>query len=75
MHGQQMFTTFVVSKDKEIIHLMFHQKILKMNDAKFRMEVAQVAKLLHQMRKMTDKSDKRIMRDFSRTIVKELIRV
>lgn len=46
-----------------------------MNEEKFRMEVALIVKLLEIQRKMTDKSDKRIMRDTIRAIVKELTRV
>lgn len=46
-----------------------------MNDAKFRLEVALVVKLLENQRQMTDKSDKRIVRDVIRAIVKELTKV
>lgn len=46
-----------------------------MNEEKFKKEVALVVKLLEIQRKMTDKSDKRIMRDTIRAIVKELTRV
>ena len=46
-----------------------------MNDAKFKKEVALVVKMLETQRQMTDKSDKRIIRDMIRAIVKELTRV
>lgn len=46
-----------------------------MNEEKFKQEVALTVKLLEIQRKMTDKSDKRIMRDTIRAIVKELTRV
>ncbi len=46
-----------------------------MDEEKFRKEVALVVKLLESQRKMTDKSDKRIVRDTIRAIVKELTRV
>ena len=45
-----------------------------MNDAKFRKEVALVVKWLEALRTMTDESDKRILRDFIRDLVKELTR-
>ena len=46
-----------------------------MNEEKFRMEVALAVKLMHMQRQMTNKSDKRIVRDTVRAIVKELTRV
>ncbi len=46
-----------------------------MDEEKFKKEVALVVKLLESQRKMTDKSDKRIVRDTIRAIVKELTRV
>lgn len=46
-----------------------------MNDAKFKQEVALVVKLLQIQRQLTDKSDKRIVRDTIRAIIKELTRV
>lgn len=46
-----------------------------MNEEKFKKEVALVVKLLQVQRLMTDKSDKRIVRDTIRAIVKELTRV
>ena len=46
-----------------------------MNDAKFRKEVALVVKWLEALRTMTDESDKRILRDFIRDLVKELTKL
>lgn len=46
-----------------------------MNDEKFKKEVALVVKLLEIQRQMTDKSDRRILRDTIRAIIKELTRV
>lgn len=46
-----------------------------MDDAKFKKEVALVVKLLDIQRKMNDESDKRVLRDIIRAIVKELTRV
>lgn len=46
-----------------------------MDDAKFKSEVALVVKLLESQRKMTDESDKRVLRDIIRAIVKELTRL
>ena len=46
-----------------------------MDDAKFRKEVALVVKLLEIQRKMNDESDKRVLRDIIRAIVKELTRL
>lgn len=70
-----MFTNFVVSKDKENINRLFNPKLQKMNATKFKKEVALVVQLLYQQRLMSDKSDKRIVRDTIRAIVKELTRV
>lgn len=46
-----------------------------MDDAKFKMEVALVVKLLEIQRKLNDESDRRVLRDIIRAIVKELTRV
>ena len=46
-----------------------------MDDAKFKKEVALVVKLLEIQRKMNDESDKRVLRDIIRAIVKELTRL
>ena len=46
-----------------------------METTKFIKEVAFVVELLYKQRQMTDKSDKRIVRDTIRAIVKELTRV
>lgn len=46
-----------------------------MNDDKFKKEITEVVALLLRFRAMTDKSDKRILRDVIRAIVKELTRV
>lgn len=46
-----------------------------MNEEKFKKEVALAVKLMQIQRQMTDKSDKRIIRDTVRAIVKELTRV
>ena len=70
-----MFTTFVVSKDKRLLTYCFTQNFIKMDTAKFIQEVAFVVELLIKQRQMTDKSDKRIVRDTIRAIVKELTRV
>lgn len=49
--------------------------ILKMNEGKFIKEITEVVALLLKFRTMADKSDKRILRDVIRAIVKELTRV
>ena len=46
-----------------------------MNDDKFIKEIVEVIALLLKFRKTADKSDKRILRDVIRAIVKELTRV
>lgn len=46
-----------------------------MNDDKFKKEITEVVALLLKFRQMADKSDKRILRDIIRAIVKELTRV
>lgn len=46
-----------------------------MNDAKFIERIIEVVRLLLNFRQMADKSDKRILRDTIRAIVKELTRV
>ena len=46
-----------------------------MDDAKFKKEVALVVKLLEIQRKLNDESDKRVLRDIIRAIVKELTRI
>lgn len=43
-----------------------------MNDEKFKLRIIEVVSLLIKFRKMTDKSDKRILRDYIRSVVKEL---
>ena len=48
------------------------KKIFKMNDEKFKLRIIEVVALLIKFRKMTDKSDKRILRDYIRAVVKEL---
>lgn len=46
-----------------------------MNDAKFKLRIIEVVALLLKFRTMTDKSDKRILRDYIRAVVKELTQV
>lgn len=46
-----------------------------MDEKKFEMEIAMVINLLKRFRKMTDESDRRIVRDTIRAIVKELTRL
>lgn len=46
-----------------------------MNDAKFIQRIIEVVRLLLDFRKMSVNSDKRILRDTIRAIVKELTRV
>lgn len=46
-----------------------------MNDEKFAKRIIEALHLLHRFRTMTDKSDKRVLRDTIRAIVKELTRV
>lgn len=46
-----------------------------METTKFKKEVALVVALLNAQRQMQDKSDKRIVRDIIRAIVKELTKV
>ncbi|WP_168182073.1 MULTISPECIES: hypothetical protein [Duncaniella] len=43
-----------------------------MNDEKFKSRIIEVVALLIKFRTMTDKSDKRILRDYIRAVVKEL---
>ena len=43
-----------------------------MNDEKFKLRIIEVVALLIKFRKMTDKRDKRILRDYIRAVVKEL---
>lgn len=43
-----------------------------MNDEKFKLRIIEVVALLIKFRNTTDKSDKRILRDYIRGIVKEL---
>lgn len=43
-----------------------------MNDAKFKLRMIEVVALLIKFKTMTDKSDKRILRDYIRAVVKEL---
>ena len=53
----------------------FLKKVLEnldMNDEKFKLRIIEVVALLIKFRKMTDKSDKRILRDYIRAVVKEL---
>mgnify|MGYP001038608605 CR=1 FL=1 len=46
-----------------------------MDDAKFIQRIIEVVRLLLDFRRMADKSDKRILRDTIRAVVKELTRV
>lgn len=46
-----------------------------MNDEKFKVRIIEVVALLLKFRSMTDKSDKRILRDYIRAVVKELTQV
>ncbi len=46
-----------------------------MNDAKFIQRIIEVVRLLLNFRQVSDKSDKRILRDTIRAVVKELTRV
>lgn len=46
-----------------------------MNDEKFKGRVVEVIALLFKFRTVTDKSDKRILRDYIRAVVKELTQV
>lgn len=43
-----------------------------MNDEKFKKRIIEAVALLLKFRTMTDKSDKRILRDLIRAIIKEL---
>ena len=43
-----------------------------MNDAKFKLRIIEVVSLLIKFRTMPDKSDKRILRDYIRAVVKEM---
>lgn len=43
-----------------------------MNDEKFKSRVIEAVALLIKLREMTDKSDKRILRDYIRAVIKEL---
>lgn len=43
-----------------------------MNDGKFKLRIIEVVALLIKFRTMTDKSDKRILRDYIREGIKEL---
>lgn len=43
-----------------------------MNDAQFKLRIIEVVALLIKFRTITDKSDKRILRDYIRAVVKEL---
>lgn len=72
---QQKLTIFVMSKGKELINILFHQSIFKMNNEKFKLRIIEVVRLLLDFRQMADKSDKRILRDTIRAVVKELTRV
>lgn len=46
-----------------------------MNDEKFKLRIIEVVALLLKFRTMADKSDKRILRDCIRAVVKELTKV
>lgn len=46
-----------------------------MNDEKFKQRIIEVVRLSLNFRQMSNKSDKRILRDTIRAIVKELTRV
>lgn len=54
---------------------MFHQTIFKMNDEKFKKRIIEAVALMLRFRALKDKSDKRVIRDTIRAIVKELTRV
>ena len=43
-----------------------------MNDGKFNERIIEVVALLIKFRKMADRSDKRILRDYIRAVVKEM---
>lgn len=43
-----------------------------MDDEKFKLRLFEVIALLIKFRRMTDKSDKRILRDYIRAVVKEM---
>ncbi len=43
-----------------------------MNDEKFKSRDIEAVALLIKLREMTDKSDKRILRDYIRAVIKEL---
>lgn len=43
-----------------------------MNDENFKFRIVEVISLLIRFRTMTDKSDKRILRDYIRAVVKEM---
>lgn len=46
-----------------------------MNDEKFKLRIVRVVLLLIKFRMLTDKSDKRILREYIRAVVKELTSV
>lgn len=46
-----------------------------MNDEKFKLRIIEVVALLLRFRSVADKSDKRILRDYIRAVVKELTQV
>lgn len=46
-----------------------------MNDENFKLRIIEVVFFLLEFRIMTDKSDKRILRDYIRAVVKELTQV
>lgn len=46
-----------------------------MNDEKFKLRIIEVVALLLKYRRLADKSDKRILRDYIRAVVKELTQV
>lgn len=59
-------------KGQEIIHRLFNQILIEMNDEKFKSRIVEVVALLIKFRTLTDKSDRRILRDYIRAVVKEL---
>lgn len=68
-----MLSIFVVSiRQRDNQPECFTKTIFKMNDDRFKLRIIEVVALLIKFRKMTDKSDKRILRDYIRAVVKEL---
>lgn len=72
MHNQQKLINFALSIRQRVNSHVELKKIFKMNDEKFKLRIIEVVALLIKFRKMTDKSDKRILRDYIRAVVKEM---